>query len=74
MMRLNTEWLREIYSSKSKLQWSLEGTWGGGDGAFFLLAIVFNFSSALAEAWAQIPQAADSCSKSEINLVILPAI
>lgn len=67
-MRVNTELLGEIYSSKRKPQWSVEGNCLSYEPLFF------NFSPALAEALAQIPQTADSCSSSEINLRILLAI
>lgn len=57
MMGVNAERLDEIYSSKRKQQWSVEE----GD-CLSYEPLFFNFSQALAEALAQIPQTADSCS------------
>lgn len=56
-MGVNAERLDEIYSSKRKQQWSVEE----GD-CLSYEPLFFNFSQALAEALAQIPQTADSCS------------
>lgn len=67
-MSVNTELLGETCSSKRKQQWSGEGSGLSYEPLFF------NFSPALAEALAQIPPTADSCSSSEINLTILLAV
>lgn len=53
MISVNTELLGEIYSSKRKQQWSGEGNCLSHEPLFL------NFSPALAEALAQMPQTAD---------------